>query len=368
MKIWIDLDNSPHVLLFAPIIRVLQRNGLETLITIREFSQTRSLAERHRLQFTPLGHHSNSSWVVRKGANTLHRAWTLRRFVQKHRIVAAVSHGSRSLVLAARSLGVPVLTLDDYEFSALRLIQWFSDRLLVPEVIPESRLAEQGVSLDKVARYPGFKEEVYVYDFRPDSAVLDKLRLNPERVIVTVRPPATWAHYHDALGESLFRALLKRLDREPDIQIVVSARTEAQEWDLRQLYGLTSERYRVYSRAVDGLSLMWFSDAVFSGGGTMVRESALLGIPTYSIFGGRMGAADEYLASQGRLRLLRTKGAIDSLHLPTQRRNRPLAPIGRSIAPFIAQEILRFIEEKSGVWLQHKGVSLTEPEESRLNN
>jgi len=364
MTIWIDLDNSPHVLLFAPIIRELRRYGVECLITVRDFSQTPSLAERHGLQFTMVGRHSHSSSLLRKSVNTLHRAWELRRAVSKHRIAAAVSHGSRASMLAARSLGVPVLTLDDYEFCSLWLINMVSNRVLVPEIIPEDRLKEQGLDLRKLIRYPGLKEEVYVYDFKPDASVLQELKLDPHRVVVTVRPPATWAHYHHALGDLLFRALLNRLNREPGIQVVISARTQAQQQELRNKYDLPSDKFRVYSHAVDGLSLMWFSDVVFSGGGTMVRESALMGVTTYSVFGGRVAAADEYLASKGRLRFLRDPGDIDALVLPTVRGNRVFMPAGRSMAPFIAQEILTFVKENSRTTFQIKSRALNEQEKS----
>ena len=36
----------------------------------------------------------------------------------------------------------------------------------------------------------------------------------------------------------------------------------------------------------------------------MNREAAALGVPVYSVFRGRIGAVDQYLASQGRLVLL----------------------------------------------------------------
>lgn len=342
------MDNSPHVLLFAPLIRELRRSGMDFLLTVRDFSQTRSLAERHGLEFTTVGRHCQSASFTRKVTSTLGRAWQLRRMASKHRVAAAVSHGSRAMILAARTLGLPVLTLDDYEFSSIRLQNMLSDRILAPEVIPAARLTAQGLKPEKLVRYPGLKEEVYVYDFRPDASVLDKLRLDPRRVIVTVRPPATWAHYHDALGDSLFRALLNRLTREPSIQVVVCARTEPQELELRQRYDLSPEKFNVTARAVDGLSLMWYSDAVFSGGGTMVREAALLGLNVHSFFGGRIAAADEYLVAQGRLRLLREPCEINTLPLPSTRTDRPVAPGGRSMAPFIAQEILRFVRESSG--------------------
>jgi hypothetical protein len=55
---------------------------------------------------------------------------------------------------------------------------------------------------------------------------------------------------------------------------------------------------------MDGLNLIWYSDLVISGGGTMNREAAALGVPVYSIFRGKIGAVDHYLAANGRLVLL----------------------------------------------------------------
>jgi hypothetical protein len=56
--------------------------------------------------------------------------------------------------------------------------------------------------------------------------------------------------------------------------------------------------------AVNGLNLIWHSDFVVSGGGTMNREAAALGVPVYSIFRGKIGAVDRYLSENGRLTLL----------------------------------------------------------------
>ena len=49
------------------------------------------------------------------------------------------------------------------------------------------------------------------------------------------------------------------------------------------------------AQAVDGLNLLWHSDLVVSGGGTMNREAAALGVPVYSIFRGKIGAVDREL-------------------------------------------------------------------------
>jgi uncharacterized protein len=66
------------------------------------------------------------------------------------------------------------------------------------------------------------------------------------------------------------------------------------------------------TQALDGLNLVWFSDLVVSGGGTMNREAAALGVPVYSIFRGKLGAVDRQLARQGRLILLESRDEVRS--------------------------------------------------------
>jgi len=46
MKIWIDLDNTPHVPFFKPIIRELEKRGHEVVLTARDAFQVCELADR----------------------------------------------------------------------------------------------------------------------------------------------------------------------------------------------------------------------------------------------------------------------------------------------------------------------------------
>jgi predicted glycosyltransferase len=83
-------------------------------------------------------------------------------------------------------------------------------------------------------------------------------------------------------------------------------RTHKQEEELRHAKPelFTAGRIVVPKHAVNGLDLIWSSDVVISGGGTMNREAAALGIPVYSLFRGTLGAVDRYLAETGKLVLL----------------------------------------------------------------
>ena len=62
--------------------------------------------------------------------------------------------------------------------------------------------------------------------------------------------------------------------------------------------------YVVPERAVDAQSLVAFADVVVSAGGTMNREAVALGTPVWTTFEGRLGAVDERLIGEGRLRRL----------------------------------------------------------------
>jgi predicted glycosyltransferase len=220
-----------------------------------------------------------------------------------------------------------------------------SERILAPAVIPDDRLVAQGLDLKKLLRYSGLKEEVYVYDLCPDLGVIEKLGLDRDRVIVTLRPPATWAHYHHERSEVMFAALMDRLKREPGVQVVIPARTKAQEQELRQKFELSEDKFNIFTSPVDGLSLMWCSDVVFSGGGTMTREAALLGLNVYSIFGGKLGAGDESLIRDGKLKLLRQPAELDEVNFRKGQLRECPPPDQKKLAHQLAGEIVRFAEE-----------------------
>jgi uncharacterized protein len=52
--------------------------------------------------------------------------------------------------------------------------------------------------------------------------------------------------------------------------------------------------------------VIFHSDLVVSGGGTMNREAAALGVPAYSILGGKVGAVDRALERAGQLTIVQS--------------------------------------------------------------
>jgi predicted glycosyltransferase len=237
------------------------------------------------------------------------RLGALVRWARGRRFDVALAAASHHLPLAARALRIPSSTTFDYEFATVQhqLACRAANVVLVPEAIPSDRLERYGARPPKLRRYPGLKEEYYLADFEPDQSVLEELGLDLARVVVVVRTPSDFATYHRRTSP-LFPFLLQRLGRSEEAQTVVLPRTAGHREEIRSL-GLPA--LTVPERAVDAQSLIALSDLVVSAGGTMNREAAALGVPVYTTFGGRLGAVDEALLREGRLRQLTDPAALE---------------------------------------------------------
>jgi predicted glycosyltransferase len=197
----------------------------------------------------------------------------------------------------------------DYEWAAVQhhVNCRLARAVVVPEAIPPERLDRYGAR-GKVRAYGGLKEEYYLADFEPDPAVIEELGLDRARPIVVVRTPPEVSLYH-RFENDLFASVLARLrdaaggvhgdESGGGVQSVVLPRTDSQRAELREVPGFT-----VPERAIDAQSLIAFADLVISAGGTMNREAVALGTPVYTTFEGRLGAVDERLIAEGRLRKL----------------------------------------------------------------
>jgi predicted glycosyltransferase len=296
--IWIDFENSPHVPFFYPIINELEARGYPLVITARDCYQVCGMADLYKINCSVMGKHLGKNKIM-KILGTLSRTVQLLVYAKKRKPSIALSMGSRSQLVAASILRLPYIAITDYEH-AQRLFFSKPTIWLIPEVLntPDSWFHES-----KVIPYPGIKEDVYVPYFKPDPTLLRDLQIRESDILVTIRPPATEAHYHNPESEILFAKAVDYLSAKPDLQMVILPRSENQREWIQQKWPWLCQTGKILIPAavVDGLNLIWHSDLVISGGGTMNREAAALKVPVYSIFRGKMGAIDDYLSKDGRL-------------------------------------------------------------------
>jgi uncharacterized protein len=295
MRIWIDLTNSPHVLVMRPVIDKLRERGHEVEVTARDFAQTLGLLERFGIAHTAIGRHRGGR-IGAKALGLAERSSALAKWARGRRFDRALGHGSNDITIAAALLRIPSATMFDYEWATVQhnVNCRLAKVVVVPDAIPPERLYRYGAR-GKIRAFPGLKEEYYLADFEPDAGVLTELGLDPDKPIAVVRTPPAVSLYH-RFENDVFAGVLERL---AEMQAVVLPRTDEQRAELHRHGG-----FIVPERAIDAQSLVAYADVVVSAGGTMNREAVALGTPVYTVFEGRLGAVDERLIAEGRLRRL----------------------------------------------------------------
>src|SRR5437763_12781505 len=238
MRVWVDLTNSPHVLVMRPVIERLRDDGHEVRVTARDFAQTIALCERLGIEHTRVGRHRGER-VAAKAAGLASRSLALVRWARGEaraaggrRFDIALGHGSNDVSVAAAVLRVPSTTMFDYEWASVQhnVNCRLARAVVVPEAIPPERLRRYGATPAKLRRYQGLKEEYYLADFEPDAGVLAGLGLDRDQPLAVVRTPPSVSLYH-RFENDLFARMLRRL-RDTEAQAVVLPRTPDQRAEL----------------------------------------------------------------------------------------------------------------------------------------
>lgn len=199
------------------------------------------------------------------------------------RFDAALGGHTSDFVTTARALGIPSMTLldDDWPARATTLALRLADEVAVPDALPPAALAAHGRRANTLFRYPGFKEEYYLYDFVPDPDALAKLGVAGERLVGVVRPCSPGGDAASFADEAALLRLTRELAERPNVTLVVLSTDEGQR-----------ERFLALDRAsllapcnpeVEGASLVAAADFVLGAGGTTLREAAALGVPVYTV-------------------------------------------------------------------------------------
>jgi predicted glycosyltransferase len=307
MRVWVDCTAAAHPLVLRPIIERLEVQGHEVSVTAREYGQTVGILERLGMAHEVIGRHVGAGDAA-KAAAVATRSLALARWARPRRFDLALAHGSVDIAVVSALLRIPLVQMQDYEHAGVQRQVAFraARRVLVPDAIGVEAMRKAGAAERKLFRYPGLKEDYYLFGFEPDETVIGGLGLDRERVIAVVRPPPESSAYH--ARNPAYERLLDRLAGDDGAQAVVIPRTDGQREALARR---AAPNLIVPEAAIDGQSLIAYADLVVGAGGTMNREAVALGTPVWTLFSGQMGAVDEALVAEGRMRVLDDPAALE---------------------------------------------------------
>lgn len=289
MRIWFDFANSPHINMFAAMVRDLGRDN-EVLITCRPLANTIDLLDLHHFEYTVVGIHYGRRLSAKLVGFPI-RVAQLRHYLRDKAIDVAVSQQSFHSPVAARLLGVRSLYMSDNEYATANIPAFIcADAIMVPEFISDAKLRRQHARLGKVVRYPGVKEGIYLWELAERLAAQRGTdRPAKARPTVYIRSEPWMAHYYKG-RRAFIDDLLTGLREQADVTLLLRGKEQAAHYRDPHFDGI-----RVVASALDIAEIVPDCDLFIGAGGTMTREMAVMGIPTISVYEGELLDVDRYL-------------------------------------------------------------------------
>ncbi len=294
MKIWIDMGNSPHVNFFCGVIRELNQDH-DVLLTSRSLANTIELLDLFGLSHHVVGKHYGKN-IIKKIFGFIIRIIQLYNFLKNRGIDVAISHSSFYSPLVSKLLGINCIYLNDNEHAAGNRISFiFADKIMIPEYLEEEKVYRQWAKPDKVIKYPGVKEGIYLWNYQPKTS--GKFQIdNPEKkTVIFIRPEPWNAQYYKGKRNFLDDLLI---NIKENCKIILLPRGEIQKAYYQQ------EKFNgvfVPETSISLNDIMVICDLFIGAGGTMTREAAVLGIPTISIYQDELLDVDNYLIQKGSM-------------------------------------------------------------------
>ena len=292
MRIWFDLSNSPHVNMFFNLIKELEAEGHQIIITSRPLANTIALLDQRGLKHTIVGEHYGKN-LLRKIFGYPIRVIQLRNFLKNKQLDLAVSQSSFHSPVVAKLLGIPSIYTNDNEHAMGNQPSFYcATRILIPENLPVKNIAKNGISPKKVMQYPGVKEGIYLWGKGEKIQEMRKKEFS-NLINIYIRPEPQTAQYYNGKENFLDDTIIAL---QKKYKITVLAR------DANQIKHYTQDKFHftMVPAAPLGFDFIAANCTIFIGaGGSMTRELAILGIPTISVYQEELLEVDQYLISKG---------------------------------------------------------------------
>jgi predicted glycosyltransferase len=289
MRIWFDLTNSPHINMFAAMIRDLEGQH-EIFITCRDLANTVALLDLHGFTYNVVGKHYGGR-ITAKLCGYPVRVAQLCGYLRSKRIDVAISQSSFHSPMASRFMGVRCIYMNDNEHALGNLPSFMcADKIMIPEYLAVEKVRKYGMNPRKVVHYPGVKEGIYLWelDVRLRSRQSSS-RPERSRKVVYVRPEPWTAQYYTG-ARAFLDDLLLGMAREMDVVLLPRGAAQALHYQTERFACI-----RVVAGALDITEIVPDCDLFIGAGGTMTREMAVLGVPTISVYQDKLLDVDQFL-------------------------------------------------------------------------
>lgn len=281
--VWLDALTPKQAMLLGNIALKLLNQGFDVIVTARNYDYTCAVLKNLGIRFIRIGGYSDD--LFGKLVEEAHRMLKLLEILN-NRFDLAIAYPNPVLARTAFGLGKPYIALTDSPHSeaASRLSLPLARYVIISKCIPVSAIEPYVYKIKTdIIQYTGVDEVEWLKEAKPDLGYVRSLGLEPFNYVV-VRPPeikaAYYRRYTDAID--LFKRIVDKI-LELGLKLVYIPRYVDD-----GLANYLSGNENVFIPSTDvgiiGYHVLYYALATITGGGTLARESALLGTPGITFF------------------------------------------------------------------------------------
>ncbi len=274
----------------------------EMKITARDFDSTYALLNAWKKPYLQVGKHGGNT-LIGKLRSYSDRLTKLIDFAETEKPDFLFGLATPEGLRVSFGLQIPNIIFNDEPRSVgvVKLSLPFADHLIVPEPIPVEWFTQYGIAPEKIHRFHGIDEVAETINFIPNPSAVQQVGLAPEQYVVC-RPEQPSAQYHmKSLGEGdtklplLLDPLIKRY---PDLTYLIVPRNASQRRTLEKHYrGAKNTRFFDYLDPIE--QFLYHAKLVVCAGGSFVRQSALMNVPSVEYFPLGVYPQEKFLIENG---------------------------------------------------------------------
>jgi len=269
VDLWLDAVTPKDSLLIYSLLPLLLEKGYKFVVTAKKQTQTTDVLELLNIPYTCIGKYGET--LSEKLAEEQKRTLELIKLFGKVGLPKALwTHGDVSAVRTAFGLQIPIVYSNDtiHAFHVARLVCPLVDWLVAPLAFGKS-WSRFGILKSKILLYDGVEEIAWLREVR-ESELPEELRKR-ERIVLFRNAEYKAAYCKDVKVDAL--RLVKELSKIATV--VYLPRYEEEKESFGSL-----DNVWIPKRPLLTFQIIPALDLMIGSGGSICRETALMGVPT----------------------------------------------------------------------------------------
>ena len=304
-RIWIDVEQPKTAIMFNSLLKLLEKEDPELLITARDYDSTYQILDDFGVRYEKIGKHGGEKLEEKLNTyiNRLNQLFpVIKKFSPDYFATFLSIEGTR----IAYGLQIPSIGFNDEprNIPVCKLIHPFIDNIITPECIPKELYVQLYADPEKIIRYNGLDEIGWLSQYTPNPDILGKFDIEKGKFLIIRTEPTNACYLIDKLKpeETMISEFILPIYKEfPNHKYFLLVRSKKQEEFLsKKLKIFSKEKNVLITQYLPNIvDLCFYGAIIISGGGTIVRESSLLNVPSIEFFPGESASQEKFLMKNG---------------------------------------------------------------------